>query len=110
MSLAFNANFTPLKGLKYFVEFNDLNTPKALNDLIYHQVLLLKPSPCRLPEPSKRRRANNKKRGPSKASALKGPLSIKMAATYSPTLKAVPSACTGLTSLFGMGRGGTPAL
>ena len=37
-------------------------------------------------------------------------LSQKMAATYSPTLKAVPSACTGLTSLFGMGRGGTPAL
>ena len=110
MSLAFNANFTPLKDLKDFVEFNDFNAPKALNDLIYHQVLPLKPSPCRLPEPSKRGRANNKKRGPSKASALKGPLSKKMAATYSPTLKAVPSACTGLTSLFGMGRGGTPAL
>ena len=30
-----------------------------------------------------------------------------MASTYSPTLKrAVPSALTGLTSLFGMGRGG----
>ena len=58
MSLAFNANFTPLKDLKDFVDFN---TPKALNDLIYHQVLPLKPSPCRLPEPSKRGRANNKK-------------------------------------------------
>ena len=58
MSLAFNANFTPLKDLKDFV---DLNAPKALNDLIYHQVLLLKPSPCRLPEASKRGRANNKK-------------------------------------------------
>ena len=77
MSLAFNANFTPLKDLKDFVEFNDFNAPKALNDFIYHQVLPLKPSPCRLPEPSNRGRANNKKRGPSKASALKGPLSQK---------------------------------
>ena len=33
----------------------------------------------------------------------------KTAATYSPTL-AVPSARSGLTSLFGMGRGGTPTL
>jgi hypothetical protein len=32
---------------------------------------------------------------------------IKVASTYSPTLKnAVPSALAGLTSLFGMGRGG----
>ena len=31
----------------------------------------------------------------------------KLAASYSPTF-AVPSAQTGLTSLFGMGRGGTP--
>ena len=32
---------------------------------------------------------------------------IKMASTYSPTVKtAVPSAQAGLTSLFGMGRGG----
>ena len=30
-----------------------------------------------------------------------------MAVTYSPTF-AVPSALSGLTSLFGMGRGGTP--
>ena len=35
--------------------------------------------------------------------------SFKTAATYSPTC-AVPSAWTGLTSLFGMGRGGTPLL
>ena len=34
---------------------------------------------------------------------------FKTAATYSPTL-AVPSARSGLTSLFGMGRGGTPTL
>ena len=34
---------------------------------------------------------------------------IKKAATYSPTF-AVPSALRGLTSLFGMGRGGTPSL
>ena len=34
---------------------------------------------------------------------------IKKAATYSPTC-AVPSALRGLTSLFGMGRGGTPSL
>jgi hypothetical protein len=33
----------------------------------------------------------------------------KSATTYSPTI-AVPSALTGLTSLFGMGRGGTPPL
>ena len=32
----------------------------------------------------------------------------KKAATYSPALQAVPSAWAGLTSLFGMGRGGTP--
>ena len=49
MSLAFNANFTPLKDLKDFVDFN---APKALNDLIYHQVLTLKSSPFRLPESS----------------------------------------------------------
>ena len=30
------------------------------------------------------------------------------ATTYSPTFWAVPSAQWGLTSLFGMGRGGTP--
>ena len=35
--------------------------------------------------------------------------SLKKAATYSPTF-AVPSAQLGLTSLFGMGRGGTPTL
>ncbi len=34
-------------------------------------------------------------------------LGLKVASTYSPTLKrAVPSAQVGLTSLFGMGRGG----
>ena len=33
----------------------------------------------------------------------------KMAATYSPTI-AVPSAMLSLTTLFGMGRGGTSAL
>ena len=37
------------------------------------------------------------------------PLENKMAATYSPAC-AVPSARSGLTSLFGMGRGGTPTL
>ena len=36
-------------------------------------------------------------------------LPLKKAATYSPTF-AVPSALRGLTSLFGMGRGGTPSL
>ena len=35
--------------------------------------------------------------------------SLKMAATYSPT-NAVPSALLSLTTLFGMGRGGTSAL
>ena len=38
-----------------------------------------------------------------------GGLYQKRAATYSPAC-AVPSARTGLTALFGMGRGGTPAL
>ena len=37
------------------------------------------------------------------------PTLLKTAATYSPT-DAVPSARRGLTALFGMGRGGTPAL
>ena len=37
-------------------------------------------------------------------------LSIKKAATYSPAGWAVPSARPGLTSLCGMGRGGTPEL
>ena len=36
-------------------------------------------------------------------------LNLKSATTYSPTI-AVPSALAGLTSLFGMGRGGTPPL
>ena len=34
---------------------------------------------------------------------------IRLATSYSPTF-AVPSALTGLTSLFGMGRGGSPSL
>ena len=39
---------------------------------------------------------------------LKG-FDLKSATTYSPTI-AVPLALSGLTSLFGMGRGGTPTL
>ncbi len=36
---------------------------------------------------------------------------IRLAATYSPTLRgAVPSARQGLTTLFGMGKGGSPTL
>ena len=35
---------------------------------------------------------------------------LKVAATYSPTTSAVPSAWLSLTTLFGMGRGGTSAL
>ena len=47
-----------------------------------------------------------------KQRALKGFLfkALKMAATYSPTTSAVPSAWLSLTTLFGMGRGGTSAL
>ena len=37
------------------------------------------------------------------------PASRKVAASYSPAC-AVPSATAGLTSLFGMGRGGSPSL
>ena len=40
---------------------------------------------------------------------LAGPFYLKSATTYSPTC-AVPSALSGLTSLFGMGRGGTLTL
>ena len=40
---------------------------------------------------------------------LAEPFNLKSATTYSPTI-AVPSALSGLTSLFGMGRGGTPML
>ena len=52
------------------------------------------------------RPAVNKKKSPEDNSSG---LLTKMADTYSPTF-AVPSARTGLTSLFGMGRGGTPSL
>ena len=52
--------------------------------------------------------AGHKKRAGAIASAIT-PARLKMAATYSPTF-AVPSAQLGLTSLFGMGRGGTPTL
>ena len=54
------------------------------------------------------RGAGHKKRAGAIASAIT-PAHPKMAATYSPTF-AVPSAQLGLTSLFGMGRGGTPTL
>ena len=56
--------------------------------------------------------SRRKKRIPS-PSACEGDgilLSIKKAATYSPAGWAVPSARPGLTSLCGMGRGGTPEL
>lgn len=52
---------------------------------------------------------------PSRPGIKKGPAAsllqdlFKTATTYSPTC-AVPSAWRGLTSLFGMGRGGSPAL
>ncbi len=49
------------------------------------------------------------KREKAEGVPLSGFLSYKLAATYSPTC-AVPSAWRGLTSLFGMGRGGSPAL
>ena len=52
--------------------------------------------------------AGHKKRAGAIAHAIT-PAQPKMAATYSPTF-AVPSAQLGLTSLFGMGRGGTPTL
>ena len=49
-------------------------------------------------------------RGRGKKKRLQGMLAAsKGAVTYSPTF-AVPSAWRGLTSLFGMGRGGAPAL
>ena len=49
-------------------------------------------------------------KGMGKKKRLQGLLAAsKGAVTYSPTF-AVPSAWQGLTSLFGMGRGGAPAL
>ena len=42
----------------------------------------------------------------SKKNPTRGRVLKKSATTYSPTINAVPSALTGLTSLFGMGRGG----
>ena len=52
-------------------------------------------------------RINNKKRPKKNPYQLNDKDFIKVASTYSPTLKrAVPSAQSGLTSLFGMGRGG----
>ena len=62
----------------------------------------------------KNRRRAVVERGPRMVTK-KAPLGLlqgalrKGAATYSPGLP-VPSAWRGLTSLFGMGRGGTPAL
>jgi len=44
-------------------------------------------------------------RGKKKPHSVKNGALEKLATTYSPTI-AVPSAQTGLTSLFGMGRGG----
>ena len=45
-----------------------------------------------------------------KKGALISQRSRKLATTYSSTPDAVPSARAGLTSLFGMGRGGSPLL
>ena len=47
--------------------------------------------------------------GTKKAPDIIQGFNLKSATTYSPTI-AVPSALAGLTSLFGMGRGGTPPL
>jgi hypothetical protein len=50
------------------------------------------------------------KKPPQQINVMKA-LSIKLAPTYFPTLKgAVSSALKGLTTLFGMGRGGTLSL
>ncbi len=51
--------------------------------------------------------SSNIKKGQKKTQPLRGWVYVKVASTYSPTFKnAVPSAQAGLTSLFGMGRGG----
>ena len=62
----------------------------------YEEIILL--------NPLDNARAEHTKKSPEDNSSG---LLTKMADTYSPTF-AVPSARTGLTSLFGMGRGGTP--
>ena len=56
------------------------------------------------------RNGHKKNPFPRPAWAVRGGTEWKKAATYSPALRAVPSARAGLTSLFGMGRGGTPPL
>ena len=71
---------------------------------------------CGLPSPLKKtsfggclhRDTGNTDKKEAPLGLLQGALR-KGAATYSPGLP-VPSAWRGLTSLFGMGRGGTPAL
>ena len=80
-----------------------LAVPKSLSvSLSLSQIKLNDPPSINL------RRAkplNDKKKVPQFPEGL----NLKSATTYSPTI-AVPSALSGLTSLFGKGRGGTPTL
>ena len=55
------------------------------------------------------RQCRDTKKSPGGIRFWMPPGPLKVAVTYSPTF-AVPSARRGLTSLFGMGRGGSPAL
>ncbi len=57
----------------------------------------------------KKRTIHKKKKGVPEINLLELPSLCKEAATYFPAC-AVSSALPGLTSLFGMGRGGTPVL
>ena len=57
-----------------------------------------------------RRLLNTKKEGRSGYLSLERPSSKRRRLPTLPHCIAVPSAMTGLTSLFGMGRGGTPSL
>ena len=56
------------------------------------------------------KKQHTKNRLPSDDCSDRSLLFEKKAATYSPVLWTVPSARPGLTSLFGMVRGGTPVL
>ena len=80
--------------MKYILIFNK----EVFGMHIYYKIYGVQP----LCQPAGRGGKIGKKKAPQFPEGL----NLKSATTYSPTF-AVPSALAGLTSLFGMGRGGT---
>jgi hypothetical protein len=78
-------------------------------------VLWINPSSAKVASPVQRRKISREEYLKGELYTIKKPpgfpegFNLKSATTYSPTI-AVPSALAGLTSLFGMGRGGTLSL